>query len=113
MRPGGVRCQAMLTLSEVRLSGKHSGPYVQSREVWRRVDERHWAYEAASVTTAWVYSMLHWKYRVYVEPLSIDHVPVWLHEDLTKLCTIYAILCKPWPIYLLMSHRFCIPCLCY
>lgn len=68
MRPGGVRCQEMLTLFEVLLRGKHSGPYVQRREIGRRVNERHWAYEAASVTTAWVHSMLHWKYRVYVEP---------------------------------------------
>lgn len=70
MRPGVVRFQAMLTLSEVCLRGKHSGPVVQRREIWRGVDEHHWAYEAASVTTAWVYSMLHWKYRVHVEPLS-------------------------------------------
>lgn len=78
MRPGGVRCQHMLTLSEVRLRGKHSGPYVRRREIWRRGDERHWARGAASALTAWVYSMLHWKYRVYVEPLNIGHVPVWL-----------------------------------
>lgn len=31
------------TLSEVRLRGKHRGPYVRRREIWRRVDERHWA----------------------------------------------------------------------
>lgn len=39
MRPRVARYQVLAALSEVRLQGKHSGPYVQRREIRHRVNE--------------------------------------------------------------------------
>ena len=71
-------------LSEVRLCGKHKGPRKQRRENWCRVNECHWAQEAAAVATGWLYGSINCfmgSTRPMLSLFITDHVPVWLQEN--------------------------------